>query len=241
MGDAPFDSLDAMKPGVATPLYDDRPRLRLHHLLVLTAVMAVLLAINGPMRNYASDKYKPPEFFRILSITLGTAHTLLSAIALTAFGYGIAWHRRGMRFFDQPGHWLLVDVSIGALLYVVPSIAFRFGAAMSMVFFNYAFMAITLIAITIARILFEVYLGMKKCRERRWKSVFYIKAVANLIFGLGSLFILLAIIYALRVDRKSQTVRDQGHWCGVWLELALVGLSLVTSALMICNFFFHVF
>src|SRR5262245_18140124 len=104
MDDSPFDTVDETEPDAATPRVDERPRLRLHHLLVLTAVMAVLLAINGPQRDYGN--YKPSELFRILSIALGTAHTLLSAVALTALGYGIAWYRRGMRFFDQPGHWL---------------------------------------------------------------------------------------------------------------------------------------
>jgi hypothetical protein len=236
MDDSPFGSMDATESSRGT-LRDDQPlRLRLHHLLVLTAVMAVFLAINGPERNYASATYKPPEFFRIVSLSLATAHTLLSAVALTALGYGIAWYHRGMRFFDQPGHWLLVDISIGALLYVVPSIAFRSGVAIGMAYIGLLFLAIVLV-----KMLFEIYLGMKKCRERRWKSVFYVKAIANLIFGLGSFFELLAMIYALRVDRKSQSVRDQGHWCGVWLQLGLIGLSLISIALMIYNFYFSAY
>lgn len=236
MADSPFVSMDQTEPAHEAPREEESPRLRLHHLLVLTAVMAVLLAINGPERNYGNVNYKPPQFFRISSLALGTAHTLLSAVALTALGYGIAWHRRGMRFFDQPGHWLLVDISIGALLYMAPSIAIRSGAAINMVFIGYAFLATIFV-----RMLFDIYLGSKKCRERRWKSVFYVKAIANLIFGLGSLLVLLAIFYALRVDRKSQIVRDQTHWFGVWLQLAYSGLALVSSALTIYNFFFSIF
>src|SRR3954453_2019930 len=189
MDDSPFVSMNGSEPSLATPRDDERLRLRLHHILVLTAVVAVLLAINGPVLNYGSNNYNPADFFRILSLSLYTSHTLLSAVALTALGYGIAWHRRGTRLFNQPGHWLLLDISIRAFLDFVPRVVIRSGAAINMAYIGPVFLAVIVI-----KILLEVYLGMRKCRERRWKSVFYVMATANLFFGVGSLFVLFVII-----------------------------------------------
>ncbi len=204
----PSDHGNARQPIESAIVAGQPPRLRLHHLFVLTAVMALLLAINGPQRsyNYAGTKYQVQPVIRTLLLVIGIMHTILSATALTALGYGIAWYRRGLRFFDQPGHWLLVELSCTALIGIVPSIGYRWLATthperisfgdtrmvISMIIAGYS-----LIFLVLGRMALDIYLGNTKCNERRWKFVFYAKAVGTVLFGLGSLIIVPSVIHAL--------------------------------------------
>jgi hypothetical protein len=239
----PLDSANEIAPADPTFL-DDRPqRFRLHHLFVLTAVMAVLLAINGPHRDYAG--FNPPPVLMMLWLVIGIAHTSLSAAALTALGYGIAWHRRRLRFFDQPGHWLLVEISLTALFGIVPGIGYRLlgdignpkqptmgDIHMGIVI---ALMGYSLLVLVFGRIAINIYLGRTKCNERQWKSVFYAKALAAILFGLGDLIVCLMTILAVRADSRQQVTRDAGHWCGVAIQLALCSLTLLSVVSMVFN------
>ena len=114
-----------MEPTIEPVADSNEPRLRLHHLFVLTAVMAVLLAIQGPRQNYSSGQYQPSPLLMNVMFVLGIANTILSATALTILGYGIAGYRRGLRFFNQPGYWLLAEMSLMALLGIIPSLGYR--------------------------------------------------------------------------------------------------------------------
>jgi hypothetical protein len=242
MSVSPLDSADGAAPSDRT-LLDDRPqRLRLHHLFVLTGVMAVLLAINGPHKEYTSPNYEPPPLLRVLWLVVGIAHTILSAAALTALGYGIAQYRRGLRFFDQPGHWLLAEISLTALFGIVPSIGYRLivnpkqltmgDIQMEIIFI---LMGYSLLFLVLGRIALNIYLGKTKCNERRWKWVFYSKALATMLFGLGDLIIILVTIHALRADNRRQVTRDAGHWCGVAIQLALSSLTLLSLVSVVFN------
>ena len=146
--------------------------------------MAVLLGINGPQGSYGGTSSEPPDFVRIFSIVLGTAHTLLSAVALTALGYGIARYRRGMWLFDQPGHWLLVEISITALIYVLPSIAYRSGLATMMFEMGHVPLIVFLI-IAIGRIIFNIYLGVAKCNKRPMENGLFSKGARHSDFWVG--------------------------------------------------------
>jgi hypothetical protein len=242
----PFDNAEESASGDGPPSVFQPPRLRLHHLFVLTAVMALLLAINGPQRNYnyAGTKYELQPFARTLLLVVGITHTILSAAALTALGYGVAWYRRGLRFFDQPGHWLLVEISVTTLIGIVPSIAYRWLAVsspqrmtfgdtqmvISMIITGYS-----LIFLVLGRLALDIYFGNRKCKERRWKFVFYAKAVATVLFGLGGLIVVPTVIHALRADRREQMPRDAAHRCGAVLQLALSCLVLVSVAMAVYN------
>jgi len=231
--------------------------------------MAVLLGINGPQREFAGGKYQAPAYLVVFWRSLGVAYTLLSAVALTALGYGFAAYRRRKRFmarpgnsaeiislgrgrmsglpgtfFDQPGHWLLVEISVTALLTVFPSIVGRsfrdknieitasdYAAALAIFLTAYSIFVWFL-----GRIIFNIYLGISKPRERRWKMVFFSKALSMLLFGAGGLLVLIATISAVAKDRREQVPRDAGHQCGVWIQLALSGLALISGVSMIYNF-----
>jgi hypothetical protein len=221
--------------------------LRLHHFFVLTAVMAVLLAINGPQHDVIGGKYVPSPLFRAVFLVVGITHTVLSAIALTAIGYGIAHARSGGRFFHQPGHWLLFDISLSALLYIVPSLGTRWlnsrfdpaiGSGLAL---SYAMMGYMLFVLVLGHVVVNVYLGFTKCRERRWKSVFFAKALGNLLFGIGGLVIIPVTVYACLVDRRQSVERDSAHWCGVLLQFATSGLSLIGGTAIIYGLFNSIF
>jgi hypothetical protein len=105
----------------------DRPRfrLRLHHFFSLTAVMALLLTIAGPQNYLMGGDIELPAPILVIQSVFGVAYEIPSAVALTALGYGIAAYRRGELFFNQPGHWLLVEISIVALLGLPPAAFLR--------------------------------------------------------------------------------------------------------------------
>jgi hypothetical protein len=204
--------------------------------------MAVLLAINGPHKDYSLPNYEPSPIVRVLWLVSGIAHTLLSAAALTALGYGIVWYRRGLRFFDQPGHWLLAEISLTALFGIVPSIGYRWlvnPKQLQMGDFHmeimFILMGYSLLILVLGRIALNIYLGKTKCNERQWKLVFYAKALASVLFGLGDLIIILVMIYALRADSRRQVTRNAGHWCGVAIQLALSSLTLLSVASVVFN------
>jgi hypothetical protein len=206
--------------------------------------MAVLLAINGPHKDYSLPNYEPSPIVRVLWLVSGIAHTLLSAAALTALGYGIVWYRRGLRFFDQPGHWLLAEISLTALFGIVPSIGYRWIVSpnqLQMGDFHmeimFILMGYSLLILVLGRIALNIYFGKTKCNERRWKSAFYAKALAVILFGFGDLIIVLVTIHALRADGRQQVIRDAGHWCGVALQLALSSLTLVSLVSAAINIF----
>lgn len=194
--------------------------------------MAILLAINGPHKDYGDSKYTPPPFLRVTLLGVGVIHTILSATALTAVGYGIAWRRRGLRFFDQPGHWLLVELSLTAMINIVPSIGYRWMANSPQVMTGNTRIALPMILAAyellfavLARMAINIYLGITKCHERRWKFVFYAKALATVLFGLGAFVVAPMMIPAWRTDRREQVPRDAGHWYGVLLQLAVSGVD----------------
>lgn len=225
------------------PATDDAgPQLRLHHLFVLTAVMAVLLAINGPQQQYSSPAYQPSSLLLTITFGLAVVNTILSATALTALGYGTAGNRRGLRFFDQPGHWLLAELSLTALLYIVPTVGYRWiGRAMqanpadpSMVI-SLVLSGYMLLFIVIGRMAVNFYIGKTICVERRWRYVFYAKAAATILMGLGALIVIPITLSAARIDRREKVPRDSYHWCGVVLQVAESGLMIVIMATTIVN------
>jgi hypothetical protein len=241
----------ADEPTVVSSLVDDdvtspivlRPQLRLHHFFALTAVAAALLAINGPQSNYWGDaNIKPPQLILALFTAYGISYVLLISVAVTSVAYGIAWQRQGLVFFDQPGHWLLVEIGITGLLSLVPTIVYRWMfSSVNSSDLDFPMTSAILVGVYSLVMLFllplalNIYIGIKKCRERRWKVVFFIKSVANLLFGIGTIAIPVSVLIAARIDRRERVPRDVGHWCGVWLQLAYSVLQIAVAVVSILN------
>jgi hypothetical protein len=227
----------------------NRPKLRLHHFFALTAVAAVLLAVHGQQPNYwENNPFQPPQWIMTLSMAWLVISDLLVAVALTAVGYGIAWRRRGLLFFDQPGHWLLVEIAVAGLFSIVPAVVYRwFFTPEQMANFDNTSMMImwliwgyTMIFMVLIPVGLNVYFGVRKCRELRWSLVFYFKAAARFVFsmGIGDLLVLPSTIYAAQRDRRERVARDGGHWCGVLVQCAMSGLAICGMLLTFLSMYF---
>jgi hypothetical protein len=207
------------------------PPLRLHHLFSLTAVVAVMLGINGPQQAAQMNVQSPfPSGWQSVIVASGVVYTVMLATAITIVAYGIAWRRHGIRFFHQPGHWLLVIIAVMSVLMSLAGLIYRvadsvWGITRSMsTDINWNLIWIfngTMLVGVIASIALHIYIAIKKCEESRWRWVFAVKAVAVIIRVLGDLIVVLLLLRAARVDRRTQTPRDFLHWYGVWLQIAI--------------------
>jgi hypothetical protein len=208
----------------------------LHHLFAFTAVLAVLLAIGGRQRIWSTPQFEMPPFVGQLQQGFMFLSQFSSAVAITALGYGVARFRRGLAFFDQPGHWMLVEISLVAVLTLPTLLANRlfdftapmkFGdlamtVALAMGLYSFLFLVA-------GRVALNVYLTVAKCRESWWRNVFIAKAAEPFTFGLGAIAIIVLAVLAIRKDRELELRRDGLHWCGVYVQLAVSVLTLVAA------------
>jgi hypothetical protein len=201
------------------------PRLRLHHLFALTSVMAVMMGLSGPQYDFGPQPADVPQLLRIILVCWGLVYSLLTSIAVTIVAYGIAWKRSGARFFDQPGHWLMAEIALASLLGLLAQIAYRAARALSS---NgdadaslFIVFGIGSPVIGLFRIAFNIFLGLKKCREPRWKWVFDLKALAVIVQVFVELLVLVMLSRAALIDRREGVRRDAVHRCGVSIQIAL--------------------
>src|SRR5262245_54412506 len=132
---SPDDATPAFVPGVVDHRISEqeflqaRPRnqLRLRHLFALMAVMAVLLTVSRPQRiDFGNLPVKfPAQIYAVQAVAVAIQQ-IPASIALTALGFGIVGYRSGKLFFNQPGHWLLVELSLLSLLSLPSAIAMHF-------------------------------------------------------------------------------------------------------------------
>jgi hypothetical protein len=230
------------------------PPLRLHHLFSLTAVVAVMLGINGPQQTTEMNMQSPfPSGWQSVLVASGVVYTIMLATAVTIVAYGIAWRRRGVRFFHHPGHWLLVVIAVMSVLTSLAGLIYRIADAVwditrsmtaSINEINWVVISIfvgTMWTGLIANVALNIYVAIKKCHESHWRWVFGVRAVAAIIRVLGDLALIAFLLRAARIDRRSQAPRDVLHWYGVWLQIAIclyfVIVMLVSIGLFVYNAF----
>lgn len=198
------------------------PPLRLHHFFAFTAVSALLLSSFGPAINNLSNNKNFGRYWLLLAIG-GTIYSLLVAFAITVTAYGIAWHRKGVRYPKCPGHWLLVAITasyvLGLLLgIIIPRLIGRTG------WFFFIWNA--------PIVCVNIWIGWTKCTERRWRWVFYLRGLATIVSILGELPLLVMISRANLIDRKLGVERDILHRSGVTIQ--------ILQSLLVIGFFFYV-
>lgn len=128
MADPPVDAPVVASQSDQLPDRGAGFRIRLHHLFAVTAVLAAQLAIAGP-QGLLDLPNQSAGSLQTIQLVCGLAHVIPTSIALTALGYGIVAYRRGQLFFNQPGHWLLVEISLITLLSIPTTLVMRWIAA----------------------------------------------------------------------------------------------------------------
>jgi hypothetical protein len=102
--DAPGENVRSRLP--LAPL----PRLRIHHILVWTAVTALWLTLArlvfDRFRDSAGVQLSMMQFNLLAAAVVYGAATAVS-------GLGIYWRLRGLAFFTQPGHWVACWLTLG--------------------------------------------------------------------------------------------------------------------------------
>jgi hypothetical protein len=95
-------------------------------------------------------------------------------------------------------------------------------------------------AMSVAFLGFQIALNIffgRKQTERRWKWLFYFKALSPFLWVLGQFLCLVWLIRTIVRDRRDGVARDSIHRMGVALELAYhvvtIALTLSTVALMV--------
>lgn len=243
------DEIGGETPTDASIAASERPRFRLQHLFVLTAVMAVMLGISAPLHNNRFDN-RVSGTLQFTTTGWGIVHSMLSAAAITAAGYGLYWRRQGQPFLDQPGHWLLVEMAIVASAGMVQQFGMRFlmpfgdgnaqaasGPPSVAIWFLIAFgvLSMTFLVVCIG---LNIYFARKQS-EPRWRTVFYLKAVTPLLWALGACILLIWLLRVIVLDRRDRLPRDAAHQCGVALQLAQALMTLVMTIGMVGYLFYQ--
>ena len=219
----------------------DPPPLRIHHILVATAVTAVFLSFARSLQQ--------PEIgglFAFISSGMGVMYAVSSSLALTALGLGLYWRRRGIAFFHQPGHWLLISHAFGVWVVVLAAVFLVMRpagqSALAADFFGLFFLALNL-----AMTCIDLIAAWRVGDTRWWRLLFIFKglmvigvfALSMLVFSLGSLqmfalahvgvqlFLFFLLVGAATNDRRARRKRDWPHWLGVFLSLAVYTVALV--------------
>lgn len=251
------EALIESTPAASDKADSRRPAFRLQQLFVLMAVMAVMLAVSGRSELPGLEN---SSLVRLAFASSRVIFTLFGSIAVTIVGYGVWRHKQGQRFFDEPGHWLLVAIAVQQVLLLCELLLLEAVAAIEGVNRTAAARQIpfglTFLVPTAVLVILNVYIARKKCSEARWRKVFYANAVANVVPILGHMLLLVCLERAIRAERdrraiSSRWVRARGvqpiaegqvvttprdfiHWCGVAITFAEAGMMVLFVILLVC-------
>jgi hypothetical protein len=87
----------------AVPLRE-LPRLRILHLLIITAVAAVILSIS----RFVIPVERVLDRDQANVVALSLLSLLIFSIGLSCFGFQLRWWWKGLPAFRQPGQWLMI-------------------------------------------------------------------------------------------------------------------------------------
>lgn len=205
------------------------PPLRIHHIMAITAVAAVLLAVGQQLRHA-----KQTGLEQLFASTWGAMYILSTSISVTLVLFGFVWRRRGYAFFSLPGHWLLLTHTTGIAFILAVAITLLGDQHLSMV---------SLVAyswgIQLTWLALNLFAAWKISDSVSWR-VYFLAGASILVLGfiLRFLFVrydvlflvfylpLLLLLIAIINDRVRGRVRDWPHWVGVVLPFAVFVASL---------------
>jgi hypothetical protein len=206
------------------------PPLRIHHILAATAVTAALLSVNEVLRQ--NDVINLREF---LASGSGIVLTITTGIATTLVIYGIIWRQGGLMFFNQPGHWLLVQQALTLGIFVLAAI----GGGVRLAGGNGSLMmplAIYFIGMQLSWIGICFWAARRITDSRFWRYLFIVDGFilasafgwqlfgqytfSSLIIAIGPYATFLLLLLAITGDRRAGRSRDWPHWLGVLLRMS---------------------
>ena len=208
------------------------PPLRIHHIMTITAVAAVLLSVGQQIRQ--SKRLGLDELF---ASSWGAMYTISTAISVTLVMFGFVWRRRGYAFFNLPGHWMLLMHTTGIGFFLALAIAMDAGNSLAPA-------PLIVYSFGVQLVLFglNLFAAWKISDSLDWRAYFLVQAfmlvlgfffrflliqyeALYLAFYMPLLFLLIAAIG----DRVRRRVRDWPHWVGVALPFAVFVTSMIHS------------
>jgi hypothetical protein len=202
------------------------PPLRIHHFLVVTAVAAVLLSVVAGLRR--NETAAMIGFFQS---GFSVVYTLTTSLAITLVLYGIWWRLEGRAFFDQPGHWLLVERSLAIMTIVLASVV-ALGDWAEHVLISMWTLIMSLILSGV-----NLWAAFRVADTWWWRFVFLFGSVMVVVMPWLPGFVAVTTIPAVMVgnsaiavilllsaaaaDQVASRPRDWPHWVGVFLRVAI--------------------
>jgi hypothetical protein len=229
------ESLDWPTPEEALAPADQHPQappLRIHHLLVWSAVTAVLLSacltFDRTVRN-------GPPIENAVVIGALVIITVSVSGAVSGLCWGLGWRWRGIEFPSEPGEWLIV---------LVASFAFGYGAilllSLGVFVIDHELFPVVWLGLRLG-----LFLGMMgtcayeawfRSDALPWRILFMVLAITPIVvltLGLTAPASVAAIVLVTAIwnDLRQGRQHRWTHWLGAGIFLAIV-LSCTTMAVL---------
>ena len=140
-GQSPFAPQDFTLAQPPTPERPEPPPLGILHLMVLTACVAICLAVNRPLAvPYRTESLRPAA--GPLGVAAGSLYSIGGGAALAGLLL-LTRRRRGLPFPEHPGEYLLVMTGVASTLDMISRAVFlRFFEAPTLWLYNLSSLAI---------------------------------------------------------------------------------------------------
>jgi hypothetical protein len=219
-------------PGVTPPRLGPPP-LRIHHFFIVTAVSAVVLALNRAMIQIGA--LDGGNFF---SSGNGMLAATLSGVAVALVGLALIWRLRGRVMFQSPGHWMLLGALFFPFLFLLLLAAWLLSDSPDM---SYTPIPLTVYSIVlfIGWPVLNFIAAWKGFDSRWWRWYFLLNGAMyfaimllpglgqflSIVMGAFQIGMLFLIAAAVKSDLRNSRNRDWVHWVGV----GMVALQLLVA------------
>lgn len=206
------------------------PPLRIHHLLIWTALTAAI--ISGCMTFDRWFRNGPAIENPVIIAGLVLLAAVVTGV-LTVVGSGIYWRRSGYVFPYAPGDWLLTIIAAS-----VVSFCGTFALFLA-IFFTFGdddwFAAYYLIVGGLAVVGWHrvYWIGIRRYADSAiWRATFWVLMISPLAailiqrIGPVAIAIIACVLWAAWSDWRKRVERSWTHWCGVAAAISL-GISLL--------------
>jgi hypothetical protein len=215
------------------------PPLRIHHILVATAVTAVYLSFAQALKQNDIG-----GFSSFVASGTGLMYAISTPLAVTAVGFGLYWKLRGIRFFHQPGHWLLVTQAFEVWIILLAALALINRSAAEGILLG-RFVGLFFFVLDLAVIAIDLWAAWRVADTSWWRLMFVFKALMILdmfaiqfvlrtsphLYAYANLatdmLVFALLVSAACADRLSRRQRDWPHWFGVFTSVAVYAVAIL--------------